>query len=116
MGETQVLGDDRGGTAARAASGGAPMGAGATLYQAVVRLRRELAGYRPLLSDRAVAQDELAVLVRQAEAAQRCPTLIEAERLRRSLLLLVSSLGSVSALAAPLGAVREAVEALAPPR
>jgi uncharacterized protein DUF5955 len=111
-----VLDDDRSGTAARAAASGAHGGAGAALRTAVVRLHVELAEYRRLLPDRAVAEDELAALARQAELAEESLTLVDTERLRHCLLLLAAALGSVSALAVPLNAVREAVEALAPPR
>lgn len=116
VGETQVLDDDRSGTAARAAADGAPGGEGAALLSAVARLRGELADYRPLLPDRDVAEDELAALAHQAGLAEASPALVDTERLRRSLLLVVAAIGSVSALAVPLDAVREAVETLAPPR
>lgn len=104
MGETRVR------TTAWGASG-----AEAGLVSAVTRLEAELAAYRPDLPDRAVAEEELAALVRQARAARGPAGPADTERLRRSLLLVVAALGSVSALAEPLGAVREAVEALAPP-
>ncbi|WNI18566.1 DUF5955 family protein [Actinacidiphila sp. ITFR-21] len=115
VGETQVLNDDRSGTAARPGGGGAPGGAVAGLHDAVAWLRRELAAYRPLLPDRAVAEDELDELAVQAAAAGRAGMLPETERLRHSLLLVAAALGSVSALTAPLDALRQAVEILAPP-
>lgn len=118
VGETQVLDDDRSGTAARAAADGAPGGAGgpgAGLRTAVARLRAELSAYRPQLPDRAVAEDELAALDRQAAAADEAPGLVDVEHLRHSLLLVAAALGSVSALAAPVNAVREAVEDLLSP-
>jgi hypothetical protein len=111
-----VLDDDRSGTAARPAADGAPGGAGTGLYRAVARLRRELSAYRRQLPDRAVAEDELDALEHQAALADRVPGLLDTEGLRHSLLLLAAALGSVSALAAPLGTVREEVEYLAPPR
>jgi hypothetical protein len=110
VGETYVLDDDRSGAAARPAAEGA-----AGLQEAVTRLRRELTAYRPLLPDRVIAEDELDALARQAAAA-RGPGVPDTERLRHSLLLVAAALGSVSALAGPLDALRRAVEELAPPR
>jgi hypothetical protein len=115
VGETQVLDDDRSGMSARPGGGGAPGGAAAGLHEAVAWLRRELAAYRPLLPDRAVAEDELDELAGQAAMVGRPGTLPDTERLRHSLLLVAAALGSVSALTAPLDALREAVETLAPP-
>ncbi|WP_329137812.1 DUF5955 family protein [Streptomyces sp. NBC_01476] len=115
MGETQVLDDDRSGMAARPGGDGAPGGAAVGLQDAVALLRRELAAYRPLLPDRAVAEDQLDQLAGQAATAARAGILLDTERLRHSLLLVAAALGSVSALAAPLDALREAVETLAPP-
>ncbi|MFC4031042.1 DUF5955 family protein [Streptomyces polygonati] len=115
MGETQVLDDDRGGMAARPGGGGAGRSAAVGLHDAVAWLRRELAAYRPLLPDRAVAEDELEELAAQAVTAGRAGILPDTERLRHSLLLVAAALGSVSALTAPLDALREAVETLAPP-
>lgn len=116
VGETQVLDDDRSGGAARTAADAVTRGmaAGARLASAVARLAAELAAYRTDLPDREVAEDELNALDRQALAAMEAPALVDTERLRRSLLLVVAALGSVSALAEPLAAVREAVEVLAP--
>lgn len=111
VGETYVLDDDRGSVPARQAAAGAAAG----LQEAVNRLRRELSAYRPPLPDRAVAEDELDALARQAAAASG-PGSPDTERLRHSLLLVAAALGSVSALAAPLDALRGAVEDLAPPR
>ncbi|HEY5837357.1 MAG TPA: DUF5955 family protein [Streptomyces sp.] len=122
MGETQVLDDDRSGTAARAAADGTPggtqypAGPGAGLRTAVARLRRELSAYRPQLPDRAVAEDGLAALDHQAAAADEASGLVDIEHLRHSLLLVAAALGSVSALAAPVNAVREAVEDMVLPR
>ncbi|WP_346267914.1 MULTISPECIES: DUF5955 family protein [unclassified Streptomyces] len=115
MGETQVLDDDRSGRSARPGGGGAQRGAAAGLHDAVAWLRRELAAYRPLLPDRAVAEDELDELAGQAARAGRAGMLPDSESLRHSLLLVAAALGSVSALTAPLDALREAVEILAPP-
>ncbi|KUJ71035.1 hypothetical protein ACZ90_01020 [Streptomyces albus subsp. albus] len=72
---------------------------------AVARLRRELAVHPADLPDRAIAEDELAALA--AMAASGAP---ETPRLRRSLLIIAGALGSVSALALALGAVRRAID------
>ncbi|MBC9712853.1 hypothetical protein H9Y04_09735 [Streptomyces sp. TRM66268-LWL] len=77
------------------------------LLTAVSRLRRELVGHPAEFPDRGIAEDELATL--HAMALGGAP---EPARLRRSLLLVVGSIGSVSALAPALAAVREAVERL----
>ncbi|WP_307795407.1 DUF5955 family protein [Actinacidiphila acididurans] len=115
MGETRVLDDERSGAAARAAAQeGVAGGAGSALARAVARLSAELAEYRPTLPDRAVAEDELAALAGQARVAQLSPVLLDMDALRTSLLLLVAALGSVSALAKPLDAVRREVEDLTP--
>ncbi|MEV4945498.1 DUF5955 family protein [Streptomyces sp. NPDC053755] len=84
----------------------------AELRAAVSRLRRELAGHRVEFADRGIAEDELAAL--DAMAAGGVP---EVRRLRRSLLLIAGSIGSVSALANGLAGVRKAVEMFGePPR
>ncbi|ARX87395.1 MULTISPECIES: DUF5955 family protein [Streptomyces] len=80
------------------------------LRAAVSRLRRELAAYPGEFPDRAIAEDELAALA--AMAATGAP---EARRLRRSLLLVASSIGSVSALTGALAGVRGAVELFGEP-
>ncbi|MDV5149230.1 DUF5955 family protein [Streptomyces sp. SBC-4] len=77
----------------------------AELRSAVSRLRRELAGHRAEFADRGIAEDELAAL--DAMALSGVP---EVRRLRRSLLLIAGSIGSVSAFADGLAAVRRAVE------
>lgn len=82
----------------------------AELRAAVSRLRRELAGHRPEFTDRGIAEDELAAL--DAMTAAGTP---EVWRLRRSLLLVAGALGSVSALAEALAAVRRAVDLFGPP-
>ena len=82
----------------------------ARLQQAVARLRRELAGHPADLPDRAVAEDELAVLDAMVSAG-----FPEVPRLRHSLLLVAGAVGSVSALGAALGEVRKAVETFADP-
>ncbi|MFD8015035.1 DUF5955 family protein [Streptomyces sp. NPDC058955] len=81
----------------------------AGLRSAVARLRRELAGHRVEFADREIAEDELAAL--DAMAVSGAP---EVWRLRRSLLLVAGSLGSVSALAEALAGVRHAVELFGP--
>ncbi|MFE9681039.1 DUF5955 family protein [Streptomyces sp. NPDC006285] len=84
----------------------------AELKSAVSRLRRELAAHPAEFPDRGIAEDELAALA--AMAAGGIP---EIPRLRRSLLLVAGSIGSVSALAAGLAAVRSAVDLFGePPR
>ncbi len=84
----------------------------AELRTAVSRLRRELAAHPAEFPDRGIAEDELAALA--AMAGGGTP---EIPRLRRSLLLVAGSIGSVSALAAGLAAVRSAVELFGePPR
>jgi hypothetical protein len=115
VGETQVLEDDRSGTTARPCRDSGPRSVHAGLYGAVGRLRRELTAYRPLLPDRAVAEDELDALAEQVAEAELAADPLDTERLRHSLLLVAAALGSVSALTAPLDALREAVETLAPP-
>ncbi|MFJ4961555.1 DUF5955 family protein [Streptomyces sp. NPDC088729] len=84
----------------------------AELRTAVSRLRRELAGLPVDFPDRPIAEDELAAL--DAMAVRGVP---EIPRLRRSLLLIAGSIGSVSALAAGLREVRNAVDLFGePPR
>ncbi|MFI0719371.1 DUF5955 family protein [Streptomyces sp. NPDC021224] len=80
-------------------------GGDVSLRTAVTRLERELAHYRRFLPDRTVAEEELAELERQAGGGAPEP-----EQLRQSLLLVAAALGSVSGLAAPVAALREAVE------
>lgn len=77
----------------------------AELRAAVSRLRRELAAHPVEFPDRAIAEDELAALA--AMAAHGIP---ELPRLRRSLLLIAGSIGSVSALSRGLSEVRAAVD------
>ena len=89
----------------------APGGTGA-----LIAMRGELTAHRPLLLDRVVAEDELDALARQAASADRVLGLADSERMRHSLLLVAAAIGSVSALAAPLAALREAVESLTPSR
>lgn len=82
------------------------------LRRAVTQLRRQLATHPAELSDRAVAEEELAALAAMAEAG-----VPHVPRLRRSLLLVLGAVGSVSALQPSLDAVRSAVELFgAPPR
>lgn len=80
------------------------------LCRAVARLRRELATHPADLPERAVAEEELAAL--GALAAAGAP---EPARLRRSLLLLVGALGSVSALALALDSLRRAIDIFGDP-
>lgn len=100
VGETHVVGADRSASGVGVGAGGG----GGALRTAVARLERDLAAYRPALPDRAVAEAELADLARQASGVPA------PEQLRHSLLLVAAALGSVSALRAPLAALREAVE------
>ncbi|MFF3482710.1 DUF5955 family protein [Streptomyces sp. NPDC002701] len=84
----------------------------AELKSAVSRLRRELAAHPAEFPDRGIAEDELAALAAMAGGG-----IPEIPRLRRSLLLVAGSIGSVSALAAGLAAVRSAVDLFGePPR
>ncbi|SDG69521.1 hypothetical protein SAMN05216260_12634 [Streptomyces griseoaurantiacus] len=76
------------------------------------RLRRELALLPTEFPDRSIAEDELAALA--AMAAGGAP---ETRRMRRSLLLIAGSIGSVSALSRGLQEVRDAVDLFGtPPR
>ncbi|MER5219214.1 MULTISPECIES: DUF5955 family protein [Streptomyces] len=83
----------------------------AELRTAVSRLRRELAAHPAEFPDRGIAEDELAAL-----AAMTVSGIPEVPRLRRSLLLIAGSIGSVSALAPRLQEVRSAVELFGEPR
>ncbi|MEU2431610.1 DUF5955 family protein [Streptomyces sp. NPDC007861] len=82
----------------------------AELRSAVSRLRRELAGHPAEFADRGIAEDELAAM--DAMAVGGVP---EIRRLRRSLLLIAGSIGSVSALTPGLTSVRNAVELFGEP-
>ncbi|MDI9882866.1 DUF5955 family protein [Streptomyces sp. HNM0645] len=81
------------------------------LRAAVSRLRRELAGHPAEFADRGIAEEELAAM--DAMALSGVP---EIRRLRRSLLLVAGAVGSVSALAAGLANVRNAVELFGEPK
>ncbi|SDL83067.1 DUF5955 family protein [Streptomyces wuyuanensis] len=81
------------------------------LRAAVSRLRRELACHPAEFADRGIAEDELAAM--DAMALSGVP---EIRRLRRSLLLIAGAVGSVSALAAGLTNVRNAVELFGEPK
>ncbi|MFJ2606925.1 DUF5955 family protein [Streptomyces sp. NPDC091279] len=82
------------------------------LRSAVSRLSRELAAHPAEFPDRGIAEEELATL-----AAMARDGIPEIFRLRRCLLLIASALGSVSALAGGLAAVRAAVDLFGePPR
>ncbi|WP_326687175.1 MULTISPECIES: DUF5955 family protein [unclassified Streptomyces] len=76
-----------------------------TLARTVRRMRSALDAHPADLPDRREAERELDALAAVARAG--APV---AEELTHSLLLLAAAVGSVSALALPLGAVREAVE------
>ncbi|MCB5169555.1 DUF5955 family protein [Streptomyces bambusae] len=76
------------------------------LRSAVSRLRRELAAHPREFAERGIAEEELAALGAMAFGGTAEPA-----RLLRSLLAVAGALGSVSALAAPLAALREAVRA-----
>ncbi|MFE9763722.1 DUF5955 family protein [Streptomyces sp. NPDC005808] len=82
----------------------------AELRTAVARLRRQLAAHPAEFPDRGIAEDELGAL-----AAMAISGIPEILRLRRSLLLIAGSIGSVSALAASLADVRSAVELFGEP-
>lgn len=115
VGESNVLEGGRRDRTGVGPADGLGDGPGAELRRAVERLRRELTAHRPPLPDQAVAEDELEALARQAESAERgdgCPAVPDSDRMRHSLLLVAAVLGSVSALAAPLEDLREAVECL----
>jgi hypothetical protein len=82
------------------------------LSAAVSRLRRELAVLPTEFPDRGIADEELAALAAMAVGGRP-----EIPRLRRSLLLIAGAIGSVSALAPGLRAVRGAVDLFGePPR
>ncbi|MEU2293189.1 DUF5955 family protein [Streptomyces bacillaris] len=82
------------------------------LRTAVSRLRRELAALSYEFSDRPIAEEELAALDAMAIGGD-----VEIPRMRSSLLLIAGSIGSVSALAAALRDVRNAVDLFGePPR
>ncbi|MER8195000.1 DUF5955 family protein [Streptomyces microflavus] len=84
----------------------------AELRTAVSRLRRELASLAFEFPDRPIAEEELAAL--DAIAVGGVP---EIPGMRSSLLRIAGSIGSVSALAAPLRDVRNAVDLFGePPR
>lgn len=116
VGESHVLEGERRVTDGDVPGQGPQAGPRTELRVAVEQLRGELTAHRALLPDRVVAEDELDALARQAESADRVLGLADSERMRHSLLLVAAAIGSVSALAAPLGALREAVESLAPSR
>ncbi|MCT2594094.1 DUF5955 family protein [Streptomyces sp. N2-109] len=80
------------------------------LRRAVDRVRRELAAHPADLSDRQAAEEELTAL-----DAITCGGIPEVPRLRRSLLVLASALGSVSALGASLAELRQAIELFGEP-
>ncbi|MFE0365252.1 MULTISPECIES: DUF5955 family protein [Streptomyces] len=96
----------------RQVTGGEEDPRAAGLRTAVSRLRRELALLPTEFPDRSIAEDELAALA--AMAAGGAP---ETRRMRRSLLLIAGSIGSVSALSRGLQEVRDAVDLFGtPPR
>ncbi|MFF2653272.1 DUF5955 family protein [Streptomyces sp. NPDC058045] len=77
------------------------------LQCAIGRLRGELAAHPAEFIDRAIAEDELAVLAGLAREQPPQPA-----ALRRSLLVVAAAVGSVSALAGGLAEVRVAVDLL----
>lgn len=77
----------------------------AELLDRVEALRSALADHPARLADRQAADEELAALAGLARGG--APELVA---LRHSLLLVAGALGSVSALSAPLAALRAAVE------
>lgn len=105
-------------TAGKAKSVRAKRGAGrAGTDPRLVELERSLGGLREALeqyaaplTDRAVAERELALLEAMVRAARP-----EEAALRQGLLLLASAVGSVRALAPALAEVRAAVDLFGPP-
>ncbi len=83
----------------------------ADLRAVVFRLSRELDAHPAEFPDRGIAEDELAELSAMAQSGAP-----EIRRLRRSLLLVAGSIGSVSALAPSLAKVRTAVELFGEPQ
>jgi Family of unknown function (DUF5955) len=82
------------------------------LRTVVSQLRRELAAHPAEFPDRVIAEEELAALA--ATTVSGSP---EIPRLRRSLLLIAGSIGSVSALSRGLSDLRAAVDLFGePPR
>ncbi|SCK42436.1 DUF5955 family protein [Streptomyces sp. WMMB 322] len=82
----------------------------AGLSAAIARLRAELDAYPARLYDRHAAEDELTALA--ARVAEGAPT---ADELRNSLLQILAAIGSVSALADALTALRNAMELFGEP-
>lgn len=72
---------------------------------ALARLRRDLDAYTPPLTDRTVAERELATLTAAVDTGRP-----DRAVLRQGLLLLASSVGSVRVLAPALAALREAID------
>ncbi|WP_240796543.1 DUF5955 family protein [Streptomyces sp. RFCAC02] len=77
----------------------------AGLRTAVDRLRRDLGGHPAPLADREIADRELDALDRMTRSGD-----FVAAELRQSLLLIVASIGSVSALAFGVAQLRDALE------
>ncbi|MCF6522929.1 DUF5955 family protein [Streptomyces sp. JJ36] len=96
--------------AADSAGGAAADPRVAALRRSVDRVRRELAAHPAELPDRQTAEEELAGM--EAMARDGLP---ELPRLRGALLLVAAALGSVSALAAALAELRQAVELFGDP-
>jgi hypothetical protein len=110
VGETYVLDGEYSGSA----GAGRPAD---DLREAVQRLGRALLAHPPRQPDRAVAEEALAALAREAEAVSGpAPSRADAERIHHALLLVAAAIGSISALAEPLAGLRGAVEHVAPPR
>lgn len=74
------------------------------LRTAVSGLRHALAAHQAHLPDRGTAEEQLAALDGMTETGVPDPS-----KLRHALLLILSALGSVSALSAPLAEFRSAV-------
>lgn len=83
----------------------------AELESALSRLREALEGYPAPLTDRAVAERELAELEALARARRPDPA-----ALRHGLLMLASAVGSVRVLAPALAELRAAVDGFSLPR
>lgn len=89
----------------RAAGGGGTDPRVEELRGAVSRLSRELAGHPAMLPDRGIAEEELRAL--DAMLSSGPP---DVPRLRSSLLLVASAVGSVSALSSALAEMRQVID------
>lgn len=82
----------------------------AALCAAAERLGSELSGYQAPLTDREVAERQLSELIRMATSGGP-----DGAALRGALLMIAAALGSVSALAPAVAALRAAVELFSGP-